>query len=166
MLRAFLLPILISLSCLLVQTLASRSRDVPAEDFPEFRFSKGLRLSLWFVFYALLSAPGVMILVDVRLRLADWLLLGGLELCGLAACLDTGRYVLKFWGDHLTYGSFTTSSIYYKDIVSAEMEYLGSWTLVIKTPTKRVKVSGYLSSVDDAAQLLKNKVREVRPAVL
>jgi hypothetical protein len=164
MLRAFLFPILVSVSCLLLQLVVSRSKGAAAEDHPEFRFSKGLRIFCWVGVFAVTVGPIALTWSDAPIRTVDWIGFGGFAILGFAGCVYADRFVLKFWDDHLSYGAFISSSVDYKDIVSAEMSTSSSGKrfLVIKTSKKRVAISGYLSSVDDAAELLKSKMTKVR----
>lgn len=164
MLRAFLFPILLSVSCLLLQRVVSRSKGPSDEEYPEFRFSKGLRIFCWVGVFAVTVGPIVLTWSDAPIRTVDWIGFGGFAILGFAGCVYADRFVLKFWDDHLCYGAFVSSSIDYKDIVSAEMSTSSSGKrfLVIKTSRRRVAISGYLSSVDDAAQLLERKLTKVR----
>jgi len=163
MLRAFLFPISVALSALLLQVLVSRSKGAPTGECPEFRFSKGLRLFLWISILAV--SVGLLALVpwDSPQRTQDLLVCGGMAILGFTCCVYAERFVLRLWDDHFSYGAFKTYSVDYKDMVSAEMSVLGSGKrfLVIKTSKKRIAISGYLSSVDDAARLLKSKLSAV-----
>lgn len=167
MLRAFLFPILLSVSCLLLQFVSSRSRGENLSDNPEFRFSKGLRAFLWIVTFGQPTALIALTWSDGPVSTPHWIILGVFfcYLCG--CCIYADRYVLTLWNDHLSYGAFKTSSIDYKDITSAEVsvDSSGKRTLVIKTLTNRMAISGYLGSLDDAARLLKDKLSS-RPRIL
>ncbi|UPG90694.1 hypothetical protein L2Y96_02665 [Luteibacter aegosomaticola] len=163
MLRAFALPVLVSLTCLLIQSMASRSGKMPTGDHPAFRFSKVLGICLSISLLVLAQAKVLIMWPHVHMELADWIFSIGISIVGVGTYVYTDRYVLTFWDDRLTYGTLKMTSLFYKDIVSADMTDVGRGNrmLVIKTTTGKVSISGYLSHIDDAASLLKTKIRRL-----
>jgi hypothetical protein len=160
MLRSFLFPILLSLSFALLQVAASRSKGMPSESYPEFRFSRGLQ---WFLLGGNWALIAVLLAIDGangRRSVGHLVVVVGIAIFGSIVYIYSRRYVLKFWDDHLSVGAFRPKSIYYKDILSAEMSTTssGSRFLIIETSTRRTAISGYLSLVDDAARLLQSKL--------
>lgn len=144
----------------MIQMLASRSRGIPSGDHPEFRFSKGLRIFLWVGVVAITVGPIVLTRTGAPIKLPYWVAFGCMGGLGCLGCAYIDRFVLKFWDDHISYGAFQPSDVAYKDIISAGMGSggQGSRFLYIKTSKKRIAISGYLASVEDAARLLQGKL--------
>jgi hypothetical protein len=157
MLRAFAFPILVSLTSLLIRLLVSGPRKSASQEHPEFRFSKGLATFLLVGLLALASARIALMWPHVHMELEDWIFTTGMGICGVGTYIYMDKYVLKFWDDHLTYGMRNPAILYYRDIISAGMSD-GGRTLDIKTSTGKVRISGYLSSIEDAAKLLRSKL--------
>jgi hypothetical protein len=163
MLRAFLFPIMASLTCLLLQVVVARGRGIPAGDHPEFRFSLGIRIFCWLGVFAVTVLPMAFGPWHSALAKAQLFAFGALAILGFACCIWTEKFRLKFWDDHLTYGAFKACDVYYADIISSGIRIGGGGKrfLVIKTAKKRIAINGYLGSFDGAALLLENKLRSL-----
>jgi hypothetical protein len=160
MLRTFIFPIMVSLSCLLLQVFFSRSRGMPTGDHPEFRFPVGLRIFCWVGIFAVTVLPMILPPWHAGRVTLSSVLFGIEAIFGFACCVWADKFVLKFWDDHLTYGAFKLRNVYYADIISSGIRMGGGGKrfLVIKTATKRIAISGYLGSLEDAATLLESKL--------
>ena len=160
MLTSFLFPILVMTSSALVQVIFFRVGPNPQDENPEFRFSKAIRIFCWIGILLISLVPVAFSLSGTMLSMSDWLFFGVISILGIACCVYAEKFTLKFWDDHLTIGAFKRSDVSYKEITSAMFVAGGGGTtsLLIKTPKKKIAVSGYLGSIDHVEKVLKKKL--------
>jgi len=138
-----------------------RIRIRVAGENAEFRFSTGLRIFCWVGTVAVTAGP-IALTWSTPMRTFDWLAFGAFAILGVVYCVYVDNFVLKISDDHLSYGSFKVSRVSYRDMVSAEMSVSSSGKkfLVIMASGKRIVISGYVESIDEAARLLRYKLGE------
>lgn len=163
MLRAFLFPISVAVSTLLLQMIFSKSKETTAGENVEFRFSRGLRTFCWVGTAAVTVGPIALTWSDSPMRTFDWLAFGGFAILGVVYCIYMDNFVLTLSRDHLSYGSFRISRVNYVDIVSAEISVSSSGKsfLVIRASGKPIVISGFIGSIDEAARLLRFKLGDI-----
>lgn len=160
MLSSFVFPILSGLLSAAVCAVSARFRPPHTGGHSEFRFSAARRIFIWTFASAGIVGLSAVMSAPPAATAPSLLLAGVLAIYGFSTCVWTDRVTLEFFDDHLTYGAFRTFRFNYKDIISAEMKYAGRGSpyLFIKTSEKTLSISGYLTSLDDAARLLNSKL--------
>lgn len=163
MLRA-MVPLLMLVACLLSQYFFPGKTGTPDGKHAEFRIGRGIRVFAWIAGIAMIVWLALLTPSHsshaIRDALESSVFAGAFAMGGVWA----DKYALTFWDDHLTYGAFNASRIDYKDILSAAVEVFGrrSRYLVVRTATRRFKISGSIHPLQDAVWMLESKMKAAK----
>jgi hypothetical protein len=159
-----LVPILTALTVAILPRVFSSSPSHRPGGEIEYRYSRGFRLFSWVGSILFLLIPIFFEISGVEIGFARVVVNDAIGILLVIACVYMDRFVVRLKSDCIEVGGFAKKTIYYRDIISAEIEVSGrgSKFLVIRHNGGRVAVSAYLDDLQGLALSLSANLKRTR----